>query len=203
AQQRPGVRMLRALENLLHRALFHDLTRVHHDDALADPGDHSEVVGDQHDRGRQLAVEVTQELDDLCLHGHVKRSGGLVGDQHLRLVGQAHGDHHALPHPAAELVRVVTDPLPGGWDADLLHQAHGPTLGVTLLELLVGVHPLFDLVAHLEHRVEGAQRVLEYHGDVPPSDLPHLLLRKLEQVFATEQDLAAHHPTGLLYEPHD
>ena len=45
------------------------------------------------------------EVEDLGLDRDVQRRGRLVGDEELRVAGEGHGDHHALAHPAAELVR--------------------------------------------------------------------------------------------------
>src|SRR6266550_5722620 len=72
AQERPGVGMLRALEDLIHRAFFDDPAGVHHDDSLAEAGDQRHVVGDEHHGGVQLAVELLHELDDLGLDRDVE-----------------------------------------------------------------------------------------------------------------------------------
>ena len=47
---------------------------------------------------------------DLRLHHHVERGGGLVGDHERRVARERHRDHHALLLAAGELVRVVVDP---------------------------------------------------------------------------------------------
>ena len=52
-----------------------------------------------------LALQVAQQLEHLALHGHVERGRRLVGDQHVGLEGQRHGDHDALAHAAGKLVR--------------------------------------------------------------------------------------------------
>jgi hypothetical protein len=38
-------------------------------------------VGDQHERGAQLAVQVEHQLHDLLAGGEVEAAGGLVGQQ--------------------------------------------------------------------------------------------------------------------------
>ncbi len=47
---------------------------------------------------------------DLRLHHHVERRGGLVGDHQRRVACERHRDHHALLLAARELVRIVVDP---------------------------------------------------------------------------------------------
>ena len=75
-------------------------------------------------------------------------------------------------------------------DAD--EAQHLDRLGAGLLarHLLMDAHGLHDLLTAGEHRVQGAQAVLKHHGDVLAADLLHLPLRKREQVFAVEEDLA-------------
>src|SRR5262245_17111487 len=44
AQERPRVRVLRPLEDVVHRSLLHDLPGVHDQDPIAETGDHAQVV---------------------------------------------------------------------------------------------------------------------------------------------------------------
>ena len=57
-----------------------------------------------------LAPQLGEQLEDLRLRRDVERGGGLVGDEHLRPVGQRHREHHPLAHAARELVRVARAP---------------------------------------------------------------------------------------------
>ena len=54
-----------------------------------------------------FALEVFDEFEDLGLDGNVQGSGGLVGDEDFGLADEGHGDHHALPHAAGELMQVI------------------------------------------------------------------------------------------------
>ena len=65
------------------------------------------------------ALSSREQLQDLRLHGHVERRGRLVGDEEVGLVGERHGDHHALALPAGELVRIGAEPALRLADADL------------------------------------------------------------------------------------
>ena len=62
------------------------------------------------DRSNSL-LHVAQELENLRLHGDVERGRRLVGDDQRRPAGERDGDHHALPHAARELVRIVVHAL--------------------------------------------------------------------------------------------
>src|SRR5579864_2978782 len=200
AEQRPGIGMLRAFEDLLGGSLLDDLARVHDEHALAQAGDDSEVVGDENDRRTGLLVEVAQQLEDLRLHGHVECGRGLVGDQQVGLVREAHGDHGALTHPATELMREVVDTALSIRDTHLPEQIDAPAFNIVVGDLVVGVHRLVDLITDAEHRVQRAQGVLEDHGDVATADVPELLLGQLEEVAPLEHDLAVHHLARALHE---
>ena len=90
---------------------FDDAAGVHHRDAIRRLGDDAEIVRDQQQRQIELALHLAQQLEDLRLHRHVERGGRLVGDDQRRSARQRDRDHHALPHAARELVRVVVDAL--------------------------------------------------------------------------------------------
>ena len=111
-EQRLGVRVPRVVVERPGLGGLHDPARVHDRHPVRAAGDDAQVVGDQDDRHAQPLPQVVDELQDLLLDGHVERGGRLVGDQQLGLAGQRHRDHHALPHAAGELVRVLVDPLP-------------------------------------------------------------------------------------------
>src|SRR5438067_789715 len=80
AKQRPGVGVLRALEDLLDRTLLDDPAGVHDDHPLAQARHQGHVVGDQHHGRPQLAVELLHQGDDLRLHRDVEGGGRLVRD---------------------------------------------------------------------------------------------------------------------------
>ena len=71
-------------------------------------------------------LQVAQQLQDLRLDGDVERGGGLVGDQQIGLVGERHGDHHALALAARELVRIGVEPLLGLRQPDQAQQLQHP-----------------------------------------------------------------------------
>ena len=77
-------------------------------------------------RHAQLAPQPRQQLQDLRLDGHVERGGRLVGDEQRRPAGERHRDHHALPHAARHLVRIVVHAPLGIGDADQLEAARPP-----------------------------------------------------------------------------
>jgi len=160
-------------------------------------------VGDQHDRHLLLLLDAPEELEDLGLDGDVEGRRRLVGDQQRGVAGERHRDHHALPHTARELVRVILDPPFGTGDADQLEQLHRPLLGFPVVHLLVLADRLGDLLAAGEDGVERGHRLLEDHRDVVAAERPHLILGELEEVAALEQDPAGDVAAVARQQPHD
>ena len=98
--------MLRVVEDVARRTALDDLTGVHDHDTLGDLGDHAEIVADEQDGDTRVGLDLTQHVEDMRLDRHVEGRRRLVGNQQRRFARQCHGDHHALAHAAAELVRV-------------------------------------------------------------------------------------------------
>ena len=130
----------------------------------------------KHDRRLHLPPNPLQHLEDLRLHRDVERGGRLVGDQHLRVVGDRHRDHHPLAHAAGELMGKLARPLARLRDADDVEQLDRAFPRLLLSHRLVGLDHLDDLVADAVHRVQRRQRVLEDHRHPlaahPVDDLP-------------------------------
>ena len=99
-------------------------------------------------------------------------SSAVVGSSAMRsvgLVGDAHRDHHALAHPAGELVRVLLDALGGDGDADQLQQLDRACAQQGLTRRRASrarASPRTSWSPTVMHRVERRQRVLEDHRDV-------------------------------------
>ncbi len=136
------VGMLRVAEDLLGAARLHDAAGVHHQHAVADVGEHRQVVADDHHADAEVAHESGEQVEDLRLDHDVERGRGFVGDDQRGSAGQGHRDHHPLALPAGELVGVGTHP--GRREADLLEQLTDPLLD--------------RVVAHARARAPGSPR---------------------------------------------
>ena len=112
--------MLRRLIDALDRSLLDNLAVLHDADPIGDLAHDAEVVGDEQHRHAGAPLNLLQQLQDLRLHRDVERGGRLVGDQQVRFVGERHGDHHPLPLPAGELVRIAAEPAFRIGNADLI-----------------------------------------------------------------------------------
>ncbi len=175
-----GVRLPRVVEDLLHRPGLDHFAVVHHHHVVRDLGDHAHVVGDEHHRHAVVALEGGDKVEDLGLRRYVERRGRLVGDQHGRVTGERHRDHHALPHPAGILERVLFGGLFGARDLDHRQELDHPAGDVLLARLLVQADRFGHLVADGVDRREGRHRLLEDHRDVAAADRADLLAARIE-----------------------
>lgn len=134
-------------QQVVFAAVLAQATGVHHGDGVAGLRHHAEVVGDHDDRQATLVAQVQQQAQDLRLHGHIEGRGRLIGDQHLRVAAQGHGDHRALAHAAGKLMGIVVDPRLGIRDPHLAQHVDGLQARAFLRRTLMQANPLGDLLA--------------------------------------------------------
>src|SRR5262245_7646240 len=200
------VRVLGRVEDLLDGALLHHPPQVHHDDVVGHLRDHTEVVGDEHDRGAVPALQVSQQIQDLRLRRHVDGRRGLVRDQEPRPARQGHRDHRALAQAPRELPRVGVDALVGHRDAHATEEVYGHRARLVPRQArarrpplaLVKPQRLDDLLADRVHRAERRHGLLGDQRDLGAADRAQLgaTWREPRQVdrrlrILLEQDLPA------------
>src|SRR6266550_3369098 len=71
-KQRFGVGVLRALEDVSHLALLHDLTGVHDSDPVAYLGHDAQVVRHEQDAQVTVSLDLPQQSENLRLKGHIE-----------------------------------------------------------------------------------------------------------------------------------
>ena len=189
-EQLARIGVLRPREHLFDRPVLDDLALRHHADAVGDAPDDAEVVGDEQDRHAEARLQLLQERQDLRLHGDVERRRRLVCDEQLRLIGERHGDHHALALAAGELVRIGAEAARRVGNADLFEKLDGPRPRRRAAEAAMHRENLADLPLDGVQRVERTHRLLEHHGDVVAAHPPQRPLVGLQHVLAVEDDLA-------------
>src|SRR3546814_19086669 len=94
--------MARCAEDDATLGLFHQLAEVHHQHAVADMADDSQIVRNEQDREVIAALQVAQQIDDLRLDRNVERRYRLTADQQFRPPHQPPRDRHALTLAAGE-----------------------------------------------------------------------------------------------------
>ncbi|MCY1295760.1 hypothetical protein D9M70_451170 [compost metagenome] len=190
ADQALGIGVLRSVEHLGGTAHLHQHALLHHRHAIRDLGHHAEVMGHEHHAHALLGLDAADQVQDLCLRGHVERGGRLVGDQQRRFERERHGDHHALALAARQAERIGMHQRGRIGQADELQQLEHAARTRLARIGVVHAHDLGDLVAHGHHRVQRGQRLLEHHGHVLAAHAEQRGFVLLQQVAALEQDLA-------------
>ena len=188
--QAARVRMRRPVEQFGGRGLLDLAARIHHDHAAAGLGHDAEIMRDQDHGGAGALFQLQHQVEDLRLDGHIERGGRLVGDQQSRIAGQRRGDHHALAHPAGELMRIVVEaPLGIGdfYQPQHIGGAHARRGGACAG---VDAHGFGDLVADGKHRIEARHRLLEDHREPVAAQLAHLGFVERDEVTVLERHAA-------------
>ena len=203
AQQALGVLVAGVVEDLVGGAALAHTAAVHHDDLIAHGGDDAQVVGDHDDGHAQLFLQFLHQFQDLRLDGHVQSGGGLVGDEDVGLAGQGHGDHHALPHAAGQLIGILLHALGGLVHAHQGEHLDGAGLGLGALFVRVQTDGLFQLVADGEHRVQAGHGVLEDDGAALAPEARHLVAVPLGDVLALVLNAAAGDAAVVRQDLHD
>ncbi len=140
--------------SVLRRREFDEPSAVHHRDLVGVAGHDAEVVGDEDDRHVAVTALLTDQFEDLGLHGDVECRGRLVGEQDRRATGEGDRDHHALAHATRQLVRVLVESALGLGDADVAQQLGRGGAGVAPVHVEVQLQRLGDLLADLHQRIE-------------------------------------------------
>ena len=111
-----------------------------HQAAVADPVQHGQVVGRQHDRLAGTA-QLDDQLEQPLLGARIERGGGLVEQDQLGVRDQHGGDRDALLLAARQLVRRSVCEI-----GDLEHRHH---VGDPLLDLVAADAELQRPEGHL------------------------------------------------------
>ena len=153
-EQGLGVGMMHMVEESGRLGGLHDPARVHYVNPVSMPGDHAHVVRNQQHRHAQPILQIPEQGEDLRLNGDIQCRRRLVGDEKLGLAGQRHGDHHALPQTAGQLVRVVFEPLLRPGQPHQAEHFYRPVERFRLRGVPVQPDRLADLVADGLGRIE-------------------------------------------------
>ena len=84
-----------------------------------------------------------------------------------------------------------------------LEHTLGLACGLLIVHIRVHLNGFRDLLAHSHERVEAGHGLLKDHGHLGAAHFAPLVLRKVEQVLAIEQDLSSHHLSRWTKESHD
>ena len=152
-------------EQALDAGLLDDPAGVHDGHPVGEAGQQGEVVADHQDRRAGEVPRAAQDLEHLRLNRHVERRRRLVGHDHVGLLRDRDRDHHPLPLPAGDLVRVGAGTRARVGDADDVEQLDGALARRLAAEPGVRADCLGHLVADRVDRRQRRLRVLEDDRD--------------------------------------
>jgi hypothetical protein len=106
-EERLGVGMGRVFGDDFSGADFDGMAQIHDQDALADVFHHGEIVRDEEQGNAAFALDVLEQVDDLCLDRNVKSADRFIANQQAWFNRESARDTDALALTAAEFVRVT------------------------------------------------------------------------------------------------
>ena len=165
AKETARIGMGRIAEDGANAAGFHEAAGIEHANAVADARNGAKVVGDEQDRGAELAAQVTHQFEDRGLDRHVEPRCRLVHDEQRGFGHQRHGDDDALLLAAGEFVRIARQHPLGIGQADLAEHGDGARTGGGLARLTMQQRHLDELPPDGDDGVQAAHRVLVDHRD--------------------------------------
>ncbi|MNL22118.1 hypothetical protein D3C87_1434460 [compost metagenome] len=95
-QQKLGIGVTRAGEQLLRVALLHNAAKIHDRDAIRHVANHAHVMADEQIGQPQLVLKASHQVQHLRLHRYIECRCRLVTDQKLGLTCQSAGNGDAL-----------------------------------------------------------------------------------------------------------
>src|SRR5439155_27346790 len=99
--------MARVSEEFAYLTCFDCAPGVHDNSPVGHLGHDPKIMCDEQDRRSDPCSQVSHQVEDLCLDGHVQRGRGLVCNKELVRTSQGHRYHHALSHTPRSLVAYV------------------------------------------------------------------------------------------------
>ena len=121
-------------------------------------------------------------LEDLVLHQDVEAGGRLVGDDQLRIEHQRHGDHRALPHAAAELMRIILEDVPPAVPPSANNSSARRRISRGGMRAMR--QRLLELAPERVYGIEAVHRGLRDRARCAAADAAQLGLRHADQVVA-------------------
>src|ERR1039457_6009855 len=165
---------------------LHDLTKVHNRYSIAHLLDYTEIVRDKDRRQRKLVTQITQQIDDLCPHGHVKRGHGLITYQKLRSYDQRSGDANTLTLTPREFCGVSVEMF--GIKTNYRHNLLDRARPLAVASNPVDPQRFADNRSNPTPRIERTIGILEHHLHAS-SKASLIILRQSTKIPAVELNL--------------
>ena len=104
-QQLLRVGILRVIHNLIGITMFHNLTLMHHHNAIGQHIDHGKIMGDEQACETYFRLQFLEQLQHLHLYRYIQCRSRLVSDKQARLKSQRSCQGGTLTLTARKLMR--------------------------------------------------------------------------------------------------
>jgi hypothetical protein len=163
-QERPGVWVLGSRQQLFNGSTLHNLPSIHDNCAGTERGNDPEIMSDHEDGSAGLRVQLSEQVENLALDGHIESSRWLICNQQRRIVAISDCNHHALAHAARKLMGIAVKSLRGLRNAHPTEEMDRVLPGNRFRLTPMNEHPFDHLATDAKNRVERGERVLKHHG---------------------------------------
>ena len=128
---------------------------------------HAKIMAHQHKGQAQIADQITQQIDDLRLHGNIQRTHGFIADDQARIAGKRAGNRDALALAAREFMR----PAPSAFrpQANTAQQIRNAARFLGTRHQPMQAERFGNGLRHGHARIKAAERVLENNLHVAPT----------------------------------
>ena len=166
------------VEDVAHRAVFHQSAAIHYAYVVGKLGNHRNVVGHQYHADVHISVYLFKQVEYVTLRDYVQCRRRLVQNDKVRLQQQGKRNHYTLFHAARQLVRIGAKHTLG-IQFDVIQQLFA------VLQLLFFVaghtvrrHGFEKLLFHRHYGIKCALRRLKYHRHPLPTKFFQLFFCK-------------------------
>ena len=121
-KQCPSIRMARVVEDVVHRTVFYDFTRIHNRNSVRHICNNAQVVRDENNGKITFFLQSVDKFKDLCLNGNVECRRRLVANQDVGICRQCDCDNDTLTHTARKFKGILSITDTGFGNTYLFHQ---------------------------------------------------------------------------------
>jgi hypothetical protein len=145
-------------------------------------------MSDKKDGHAVLALNLSEQIEDLALNIGVERCSRLVSDENARAIGDCDGEHDALAHSSRQLVRIADELTRGVRKPHAIDEFEGRDLRFGPCQWLMAPYGFHDLLADGKDRIETAHRVLKNHRYLFAADSIPLPITRSDDFSAFDLD---------------
>ncbi len=184
--------VLRAVEDVEDRCLFHGLAFGSTVTSSATSTDHPQVVADPHHRGAEVALQIAYQVDDLSLRGHVQRRSWVRRRSAVR--GRMPARSRSSPAGADRPTAGADNWQPGlrVGQADRFEQLQRPRPRLAPGRSPMCLKRFGDLALQGQQRVERRPRVLKHEPDPAAVNAAQRTGRRADQLRRRYASAAKH-----------